>query len=109
MLKFDTIQPFKYEGFPTKKAVIYTLAYPSPNDIFYVGITAAPKERLACHKATHKVDLIFEEIETVDVKDNSFATISVMERYWVNQLNAWGFSLKNKTFGNSCISKYRNG
>ena len=95
------------KSFPTKKATIYTLAYPTPNDIFYIGITTDCKARAESHKNRFKVPVIFEPLEVVDVFDLQYTTKSNVEAYWIQQFNSWGFRLKNKQLTSAYSSGIR--
>lgn len=87
---------------------IYNLWDKDESDIFYVGSTINPKQRLMAHNSAinyseHETDIItnrkpstkygmdiLEEIEFEESRE-----LLVKEAYWINQMIAWGFNLKN--------------
>jgi len=89
------------------KGFVYTLSCPIENVIKYVGLTTQPLEdRLSMHLSKpsnknsawvkflkeNKLKPIIEILEEVEGGKNHLA---LTERYWINQILAWGFNLNN--------------
>ena len=98
------------------KIYIYTLAEPTTGEIRYVGKTNNLKTRFYNHlKASRKNYLsswikslkskqlkpIMEVVEECEINEWEF-----LERYWISQFKAWGFSLTNLTEGGEGIYGY---
>jgi hypothetical protein len=94
---------------------VYTLWNNDESDVFYVGATTNPSERLTAHKQRAKVwDIsvkskvmpmginynmtIIEEIE-FEIEDRS--QLYDAEKYWIGKFLSYGFKLKNKQLHNS--------
>ena len=77
--------------------VIYTLAHPVTNQIFYIGATEAPNRRHRDHRKRLGFNPIFEEIEVIKREGEfGFVNVSKVESYWIQQFKAWGFVLENR-------------
>jgi hypothetical protein len=88
---------------------IYTLSDPRDNLIKYVGKTVNPRVRKSSH-CTRSVKTIcgnwiknlkraglLPVFEILDETNNEDWVL--MEKYWISQIKAWGFNLKNMTSG----------
>lgn len=94
-----------------KIVFIYTLEHPLTNEIRYVGKTRNPKMRFHNHcnklhnERTHKRNWI-NKLKGEGLKPimNILDEVSeeewkLWERYWIEQLKAWGFNLCNHSSG----------
>lgn len=91
------------------KGYIYCLWDKNENDIFYIGATVNPKNRLIGHRSSNieyyinennnyssrkkdrNVNMsIIDEIEFKERKE-----LGAVEDYWIHQFMAWGFTLQN--------------
>lgn len=87
-------------------ATIYTIAHPLTDQIVYVGCSRSFKGRVRTHLNPNKQPLLTDfvlklrviglspKIEILDTCD--FDEVSLFEKYWINQLIAWGYNLLNK-------------
>jgi hypothetical protein len=88
---------------------IYTLSYPGPDDVFYVGLTECGlKARLNGHLESSKNGdsllhnkikslggiPVMTELESIQSESRSYAEAS--EAQWIRQFVEWGFALCNK-------------
>lgn len=83
-----------------KKRMIYSLRRKSSNEIFYVGVTAYPLARFYQHKIRFGSDTIMEELDII-YRNHWQGTSCKEEKYWINQLTAWGFNLVNVRLKNA--------
>lgn len=76
-------------------ATIYTLAYPTPSDIFYVGQTELTLEKRQFYHKAYRYPWFqhnfIEELETCDTADKY-----KRENYWIYQMEAWGYKIINQ-------------
>ena len=89
------------------KAVVYTLKCPITDEIKYVGLTTKPlSKRLACHVSRPapknskwinnlRANGLKPTIEVLEEVEGDKAHLLFTEKYWMNQLNTWGFKLNN--------------
>lgn len=94
-----------------KKTTIYTLACPFSGEIKYVGKTVKPlKDRLSEHladakravnKRTNWVKSVVAKggVPIIEALSECYEDWEEEERYWIAQMRAWGFRLKNMTDG----------
>jgi group I intron endonuclease len=96
---------------------IYTLSDPITNQIRYVGKTQNLNERFRSHvnakkSNKHKVNWInklknngfLPVIEVLDVVSRD--SWELAEKYWIQQMKAWGFNLLNATDGGGGIDSF---
>lgn len=86
--------------------VIYTIAHPVTNNIVYVGASKNLSKRIAIHTTTRstspisiyiqslKKQYLLPKIECIDHCDSD--ELMYFEKYWIQQLQSWGFDLLNK-------------
>lgn len=88
----------------------YVYSLIEKNDIFYIGCTINPTERLKQHNLNFKyceIDGIYslkkkfkgvsmEIIEEIEFTE--YVELFKLENYWIHQFIAWGFELINKSY-----------
>lgn len=81
------------------KGYIYSLHGKTEKDIFYIGATVNPTERIKYHRTNfprylygcHPKLSIIEEVDFTDKEE-----LNSLERYWIHQFWCWGFNLVNR-------------
>lgn len=83
--------------YPQTRIILYSIYMLTRKGApFYVGITSDMCERLKCHKKNFGNDIEIEEIEFLMCGRSRLKNALRLERYWIQQLRAWGFDLKNR-------------
>lgn len=77
---------------------VYDLTDDVTGQVIYVGQTYNLKARFQVHRSVRKrKDLSINVLEEINTGDCMVLTIANhLEQYWIEQMEAWGFTLENK-------------
>ncbi len=70
------------------------MSYENEANVFYIGSSLNPNERLKSHKTNFGYLTIMHIVEEIEFENRD--TLLYLERFWSDQFRQWGFDLKNK-------------